>query len=460
MATEAALTYWLETLSAELDRRIPAIQKLDRYYEGRHDLPIHLRGAPLASEYRELYEQSISNWPLLIVRSVEQRLEVTGFRFGDETQADQDAWRIYEANGMGSVAPELHEQALVSGRAFATVWAGPDGAPQITPDHPSTTVVAYEQGTRDRIAALRRWREGKRWMATLYLPDGIYKFQSAADSYPVDGEGWERRELPGEPWPLPNPLVDGNGNGIIPVVEFAVNRSLRPKLCGTASGEFERVLAIIDRCNAAVAAASLAQSFASWPVRALIGEKIRTDEDGNPTPPFDVALDRLVQIEDPNASLTALPAAPLEPFVSWMRANVEQLAAITQTPTHTLTGAVVNLSADAIRAAEQGLVSKIRRHQLALSDAHEDLARLSLLVANPGDPRAYTPDAEVIWRDPESRSLAEQADSAAKLGTVLPWQALAQKILSATPQEIAQWEAQRASDQLSALMSNPQPPAA
>jgi hypothetical protein len=81
--------------------------------------------------------------------------------------------------------------------------------------------------------------------------------------------------------------------------------------------------------------------------------------------------------------------------------------------------------------------------------------RLALLVENPSDARAQAINAEVKWRDPESRSQAEQADAAVKLATILPWQALAEKVLGATPQQIAQWEAQRASDALSALMSQP-----
>jgi hypothetical protein len=81
--------------------------------------------------------------------------------------------------------------------------------------------------------------------------------------------------------------------------------------------------------------------------------------------------------------------------------------------------------------------------------------RLALLVENPADARATAIDAEVRWKDPESRSQAEQADAAVKLANILPWQALAEKVLGATPQQIAQWESQRASDQIGALMTQP-----
>lgn len=81
--------------------------------------------------------------------------------------------------------------------------------------------------------------------------------------------------------------------------------------------------------------------------------------------------------------------------------------------------------------------------------------RLALLVEDPADPRAFSVDAEVKWRDPESRSQAEQADAAVKLANILPWQALAEKVLGATPQQVAQWESQRASDALGALLAQP-----
>jgi len=49
--------------------------------------------------------------------------------------------------------------------------------------------------------------------------------------------------------------------------------------------------------------------------------------------------------------------------------------------------------------------------------------------------------------------MAERADAAVKLKEILPWQALAEKVLGASQNEISRWEAQRAGDGLTALVA-------
>jgi hypothetical protein len=450
MATKDELSYWLNTLNRELDRRIPKIKRLDDYHDGDHPVPPHVRDQRLETEFKTLMKQATTNFPALIVDSVEERLEVTGFDFDGD--ADSEAWDIWQRNHLDADAGMVHETALTTGRAYAIVWADADGNPTITPEHPSTTVVAYEVGSnRDRAAALRRWRENDRWMATLYLKSGIYKFQ--APVRPIQGpdtDEWEPRVPPGEEWPLANPL------GVVPVVEFAVNRSLRPSEFGTSAGEFERVTPIIDRISTTIFAGLLAQAYASYPVRALIGSPIERDEDGKPIPPFSMSVSKIVQIENPDGKLVQLPESDLGNYIRFAETHVRHLAAITKTPSHyLLAGDMVNLSADAIRASEAGLVSKIHKHHRSLGESWEETIRLAFRVVDQNDPRGMAYTAATKWRDPESRSEAERADAAVKLATILPWQALAERVLNATPTEIAEWEAQRAADGLATLMATP-----
>lgn len=450
MALDPRLKSWLKALNRELDRRIPKVEELDRYYEGDHPIPDAVREVRLEAEYRKMLESSISSWPTLIVDSVEERLEVTGFAFGEDS-VDTDAWEIYERNGLGADSSLIHTEALTAGRAYAIVWAGPDGKAEIIPEHPSTTIVAYETGSRrKRAAALRRWTDGSNWYATLYLPEAIYKFQAKADELHTPKD-WEIREVPNESWPLPNPL------GVVPVVEFAVNRSLRPSDFGTAAGEFEKVTPIIERVNQTVFAGLLSMAYQAFPIRYIIGDPIiRDPATGEARPPFQAAINRILQLENPDAKVGELSAAPLEPFIQFAEAHIRHLAAITKTPPHYLLGQIANISADGIRAAESGLVSKCYGHQRTLSEAWEETMRLALRVEDPADPRGFVVGAETKWKSPETRSQAEAADAALKLssGGILPWQAVSEKILGATPQEIARWEAQKASDALGSILAS------
>lgn len=458
MPTDQELLAQLTSMSSELDRRARGAQRLDDYHDGNHPIPDVVIRSKATKAYRLILDLADTNWPQLIVDSVDERLEVQGISLGDE-ELDKRAWDFWQTNGLDADSSLTHQSALTTARAFVIVWpSAGGGAPDITPEHASTCIVQYAPGSRRvRVAALRRWEDAGRWYATLYRPDGVYKFQSkrlpgTTNSY--SRTDWERREVPGEVWPLPNPF-----GPLVPVVEVAVNRDLRPSPYGRAFGEFERNVGHIDRINFATFSQIVAMTWSGFPLRALIGDPILRDDDGNPLAPFDVAADSLVQIENPDGKLMQLPEANLENYGKTIDRYVQQLAAITKTPPHYLLGQLVNLSADAIRAAEAGLVSKVRRHQNRIGEAWEEVFRLSLIAAGQDVP-ASAQGAQIIWKDPESRSMAERADAAVKLKDILPWQALASKVLAATPQEIQAWSEQRGADALSALIAQPAPAAA
>lgn len=448
MPTADELLSQLKRLSAVLDERVPRVRELDNYRDGRYPLPPLVQEARVTRAYRTLMSMTDSDWPKLIVDSVEERLEVQGVRFGNK-KADDEAWEMWQENGLDAESSVLHDSALTDGRAYAIVWSDEsDENPEITLEHASLCAVEYDRGTqRRRKAAIRRWYEGNRWYATLYTPEKLYKFQSNGEGKDLPREGgadWESRQQD-----LDNPL------GEVPVVEFAVNRTLRPSPFGTACGEFEPNLRHVDRIHYKIFCGLVALTWSGFPLRALIGDPILRDDDGNPIKPFDAIQSSIVQLENPDAKLIQLPEARIDNYSPEM--DIKHLAALTKTPAHYLLGEMVNLSADAIRAAEAGLISKVRRHHRSLGEAWEDVIRLAFRVRDPDDPRGTDPKAQIIWKDPESRSLAERADAATKLASInMPWQVIGSYVLGMTPQEISQADAQRGSDVLSAFLSTPQ----
>lgn len=439
-------------MSKELDERAKREELLNRYVDGDHPIPDLVTQSKATQAYRTIMQLADTNWPQLIVDSVEERLEVQGIRTGDAT-LDDEVWGMWQDNGLDADSSLVHQAALTAARSFVIVWPSADGeAPEVTPEPSSKCIVQYAPGSRRvRAAGLLRWRDGDNWYATLYRPEAVYKFaQVRAEN--GTGDTWAPREVDGEPWPLENPFAP-----YVNVVEVAVNRRLDTSCYGCAFGEFERNVGHIDRINFATFSQIVAMTWSGFPLRALIGDPILRDDDGEPLKPFDVAADRLVQIENPDGKLVQLPEANLENYGQTIERFVQSLAAITKTPPHYLLGEMVNLSADAIRAAEAGLVSKVRRHQRTIGEAWEEVARLMLIASGVGV--AGLGGIEVVWKDPESRSMAERADAASKLTQILPWQALARKVLGASPQEISEWEAQRASDGLTAMLSQPALPA-
>lgn len=470
----------LSQLSAELDRRGSEHNILTAYRNGDAPLPAAVKQAKITSAYQVLMPFASSNWSGLIVDSVLDRLALSGIRSEDSAAAEA-VWGVWQDNQMDSESKLAHDATLTDGRCFALIWPDSAGNPQITLDDSSQMIVAYQEGSRrHRVAALRRWvDEDDVPYATLYRPEGIYKFVGKKGSVgksinPAIGpltagqagigetvrrfianidpkkSDWQMREVPDEEWPLPNPT------GVVPVVEIAVNRRLKPGIFGSASGEFAHSTGHIDRINILTFLGLVVAFWMGFPLRTVIGEKLLKDDEGNILAPFRAMGDEVAQFENPDVKLEQFQAADLKNLS--VEEHVKQLAAITKTPAHYLIAEMVNLSADAIRAAEAALNSKVTNHKASLGEGWEEVLRIAgMMLDNPVD---LSPRAEVLWEDHEARSMAERADAALKLKEILPWQPLAEKVLGATQGEIARWEAMRggtALDKIVAEMAAPAP---
>ncbi len=117
---------------------------------------------------------------------------------------------------------------------------------------------------------------------------------------------------------------------------------------------------------------------------------------------------------DPQTSFGQFPEAVLANYVAALDALTQQASAISGLPPayFGIHGSEV-ASADAIRSSEATLVSKARRRQRSFGGSWEDAMRLAVLVRD-GVQRPGMESLETIWRDPETRTVAQAADAAVK----------------------------------------------
>ena len=187
-----------------------------------------------------------------------------------------------------------------------------------------------------------------------------------------------------------------------------------------------------------------------FPLRGVIGDRILRDDDGNVIPPFEVAADQLIQFENPDAKLVSFPPADRTGLSIF--GELHQLAALTKTPITYFPpeSGISNISADTIRALEGGLVGKIPAHKASLGEGWEEVLRLAGLMLP--EPVILSPRAELTWTDHTTRSLAERADAAVKLATILPNAAILEYVLNVTQEEQARWKAEAASDTMGQIL--------
>lgn len=456
----------VKKLSAELDKRTDRHTKVEPYIEGECPLPPAVTEARLTKVYRYLMPVAEAPWGSLIVDSKLDRLEVAGLRDAQNEEGAKRVWaEAWEANDMDAESKLGHGASLLDGRCYATVWPSKkDGEPPvISLDDVTQMIVEFAPGSRrERVAALRRWKDGDRVYVNLYLPDGLYKFQGPEKSANTDSKSieWEKREVDGESWPLANPFGTK-----IPVVELAVNRRLKPGAFPYARGEFEHCIGLIDRINLLTFLGLIVAFWMGFPMRGVIGEKIRhrvlKDDDGKPLvdegtgkekteaiPAIDAHANSQFQLENPDAKLAEFKAADRGNLSIYD--ELQQLAVISKTPRHyfPMEGGISNIATETVNAYEGGMHAAVTGHKGSLGTGWEEINRLCGMVMGVD----ISPVAKTLWMDHESRSLAERADAASKLKDVLPAVAVAEMALNASPEQIARWQAMAASDPLTKLI--------
>lgn len=402
--------WWLPRLNARLDARATQVRRYDDYYSGRHRLAFS------TSRFREafgnLFREFADDWCAPVVDAVEERLAIEGFRFGPADQgADQDAWRIWQANHLDADSQIGHVEAFVQGTSYVLVWEGEDDStPEITVESPAETTVAFVAGSRrKRAAALKRWKDDDgHLLATLYLPGYLYKFRSSRvvddfmDSTQIT---FERREVDNEPWPLPNPL------GVVPVVPLPN----QPRLRGEGESEIRRVIPVQDAVNKLIADMLVASEFAGFPQRYATGIELpgEGEESNEVFKHLKAAVDRFWAFASTETKVGQFQVADLDNYVKAVEMLVQHIASQTRTPPHYFFLRGEFPSGDSIKAAEAGLVSKARRRMRHFGEGWEEVMRLAFQVIG-DEERANYAAAETLWADPESRTESQHIDAVVK----------------------------------------------
>jgi hypothetical protein len=399
---------WMKRLEKKLNADQRDLSIYNDYYEGRH--PLSFVTPKFRDAFGLSFREFADNWCQVVPDAVEERLNVEGFRVGSSAAADKRAWRIWQANQLDSESQLAHTEALINGRCYILVWEDPDDpkVPAITVEHPTEMALITASGNRRRrLAALKRWVDDSGYVfGTLYLPDGLYKFQSEnkVRSTTLTGtRSWVPRQ--GVDAELDNPL------GVVPVIPL----ENRPRLLGCGVSEIANVIPIQAGINKLVMDMFVAAEFAAAPQRWATGLEIPKDPlTGQPIEMFKTMLDRFWNNPDKEGKFGAFPTADLGNFVNVIEMLVMHVASQSRTPPHYFNSFKGQFpSGESIKSAETGLVAKTRRKMRPFGEAWEEVMRLGFLVI--GDSRrARVTDSQTIWADPESRSESEHIDALLK----------------------------------------------
>lgn len=414
-----------------------------RYWQGVQNLPV-LIPSDAPREMKTLARISRVNICKIVVDSLAQSLFVDGFR-SDPTGAADDSqskiWKTWQANKMDARQSGLHRTAAAYGASYAIVLPG-DPYPVIRPVSPRRLTAFYTDDDPDWPAlALERCGRGV-WK--LYDQDAVYTVsRDPSVKSRSDALDFVSEEI--------------HDAGVVPVVRYLDEHDLDsdddveldqtifwPGMRVPMRGQIGPLMTLQDQIDVTTFGLLVAQWWGAFRQRYVIGWTAKSEQEL-----FKAGMARLMTFEDPPAEdgeggvkVGEFGQTLLEGYIASREASLTHAATLSQTPVHELVGKLVNLSAEALAAAEQGHERKVGERQTSFGESHEQ----TLWLAGKYQNEKVELDAEVVWRDTSARSFAATVDGLGKLAQMLnvPAEELWLKIPGVTQQDVERWKASAA----------------
>ncbi len=417
---EALMRTELKALSTEqVD-----MDKYRSYFDGKQALVYTT--ALFKRVFGDAFEGFKDNWMKVIVNATNNRLELINFHFDLSDDEDEDElnkedldkaskklakriWNVLRLNEFNVNQRDLHEGAMVEGRAFVIVWPDKDKGATVDWQPGQLCRVFYDPDERNKaLWAVKRWSvEGGEIFVTFYKPDFVYKFvdtsrrnklnekasSSSALSEVADiglFPNLDKREVEGEAWPLPNPY------GKIPVIEFN-NTSFASDLEGAIPQQ--------DALNKTLLDMMLTGEFQAFPHRILETNSSAPVDGWQVGPGQIMTIKPSTTPEGQHIPLgvhtfpAADPSTYMEPIGMWL----QHMALTNSTPVRFFMksdrgGRGDAESGEALLVDDKPLNDKVEEKQKRFGNRHLEVARFIAHSLGVSDPFSLV--GEAVWQDP------------------------------------------------------------
>lgn len=439
------------------------LERIAKYMRGKHDPPYTPKGA--SNEYRWLLRRSKDNFLPLVCSVIQQNLHVDGFRpssydpSATETDFDLEGdpgWSAWKFNRMTSRQHGIHRAVVKYGCAYGLVLPGriasydpaqgvtDKSMPIVTPYSPRKMTALYADDLSDEwpifavIESLINDNTaiGKARRVVTVLDDtNRYLLVGGVGSSPSK-LSWPAQD---DPILMGKPVVAAHGMGLCPVVRYTYEADLDTD--SDCVGEIEPLISLQDQVNFHTFNEMLAEQYAAFKQRWVSG-MAPVDEAGRKNMPFKPGVDRLWVAEDNGTKFGEFTETDLSKIIDAREATIRHMSTISQVPPYHLLGALVNLSADALSAARDGLDRKSDVLKGILTDSHRNLFRL--MSKAQGDTAGWMDLFAVVqWRDTSARNFAATIDGLGKAAQMLgvPAHELWRRIPGVTAEDVAMWQA-------------------
>ncbi|WP_328339518.1 phage portal protein [Micromonospora sp. NBC_00421] len=384
---------------------------LEAYYEGEQR--VEQLGLAIPPELRRFL--TIAAWPGTYADEIAARTTLEGFELPDATEADEELWRIWQANGLDAESKLGQLDAIVRGGSFLTIGAGdadtpdapsPEGGdddrertaeiPLITVESSDEMAVELSPRTRLPIAAAKFYTDDDVAHATLYQPgETIWLERRNATWSEVDR--------------------DVHDLGVVPVVPLVRGARLAKR---DGRSIFTRIIGLTDAAARALTNGQVATEALAVPQRWAAGltpADFRDPKTGETLPTWEAYFGALWASANPEAKFGAFSAADLANFDTIVSLYAKLVSGVSGLPLRYLGQATTNPpSAEGILADESRVIKQVENFQTESEAAYERAMRIAVRIRDGRwDPRMER--LETQWRSAATPTRAQAADAAVKL---------------------------------------------
>lgn len=449
-----------QMLLGEQDRERLDLDVLRRYATGKQALPLVIpQDAP--REVHEMARISRINLISIVINSLVESLFVDNLRVtvgaepgesgaptevtpAEPEQVTAPIWNTWQTNKLDRGQSGLYRAVFTYGYAYMVITAGTP-VPVIRPMSPRTMTAMYGDDPDWPVLALERRKRPNTFR--LYDETMVYSL----------GYDPERKRFA---------LLDmaEHGSPFCPVVRYRDAEDLDlddepisqqvarfgtrgDNMTDMVAGQVAPLMTLQDQSDVTTFALKSAEWYSAFRQRWVIG--------WTPANAGDKVKSAASQLwtfdnEPEEVKLGEFSQTMLDGYLASRKDTARFAASLSQTPVHELIGDLVNMSAEALAAAEAGRDRKVDERKTGLGESHEQLARAAGDLQGVDVPE----DFEVVWRDTSARAFGAMVDGLGKLAAQLqiPPEALWERIPGTTLQDIRRWKALRAeSDSMDAL---------
>lgn len=423
------------------------------YATGKQALPLVVPSdAP--AEVRELARISRINLIKIVVQSLVESLFLDNIRVSQQDIADDPnmpepnldvpespddvitpIWQALQTNRFDRRQSGLYRAVFQYGVGYTVVTPG-SPEPVVRPLSPRTMTAFYGDDPDYPRQALERRRDGSFRLYEQSSGGGAVVWTLAYDP--------EKKRFAAETEPV------DLGIDYVPVIKYVADEDLdlddepasqepvgtfntRNTTCVVA-GEVAPLMTLQDQQDVASFGLQAAMWYTAFRQRWVVGW---TPE--SRAAKMKSAASQLWTFDDDpdNIRLGEFTETNLDGFLRTRDAVLRYGATLSQTPVHELIGELVNLSAEALAAAEAGRDRKVDLAKVCLGESHEQTSQTIGVYKGIDVPNTI----EVVWKDTSARAFGALVDGLGKLAQMLnvPPEMLWDRIPGVTRQDVVRW---------------------